>query len=1077
MPEQLELPTDRPRPALASYRGETVPLQISPELHGRLLGLARDNQASLFMVLHAGLAALLTRLGAGTDIAIGSPIAGRTDEALEELIGFFVNTLVLRTDTSANPSFRELLARVRAVDLAAYAHQELPFERLVELLNPVRSLSRHPLFQVMLAFQNTPEAVLELPGIVARLEPVSLGAAKFDLSLGLSERRAPDGRPEGIAGLIEYRTDLFERSTVEAIGRRLVALLEAVVADPSQPIGRIELLAPEERRQLLFEWNATAREVPQATLPALLEAQVERSPEAIALVFEETTLSYAELNAQANRVAHLLIGRGVGPESLVALALPRSAEMIIALLGILKAGAAYLPLDPEYPVERLSYMLGDAQPACVLTSARIAERLPESVAQLLLDHPDTVGALAQSPERNPSDAERTGPLSPHNPAYVIYTSGSTGVPKACCHSSRTPRFVHATAVLVLLRPRMTSWTLFRSYAFDFSRLLGTMGALLHCSQLVVIPHSLPLTPKGVVVTHSGIPSLATAQINHFAITAEARVLQFASLSFDAMVSEISMALVSGAALVIAPSEWRSGDGLAGFIRSRGVTHATLTPAVLATLAEDLSLATLIVAGEACSANLVARWSRRRRMINAYGPTETTVCATVSMPLSGTMMPPIGRPIWNTRIYVLDGNLQPVPVGVPGELYIAGAGLARGYLKRPALSAERFVADRYGAPGTRMYRTGDLARWRAEGELEFLGRADQQVKIRGFRIEPGEIEAVLARHPSVAQAAVIAREDPGGDKRLVGYVVAQSGQRAEPALLRSHVAQSLPEYMVPGAIVVLEALPLSSNGKLDRKGLPAPDFAMAKGRWRAPSTPQEEILCALFAEVLGISGVGIEGNFFELGGDSISSIQLVAKARQAGLIITPRDVFEHQSVEALAAVASVVQATDAAPGADSGGVGRLPLSPIMHWLLGRGGSIRRFSQSMLLEVPARLTEEQLVGVFQALLDHHDALRLRLVGASDSAEWSLEIPEPGTMKAAGCVRRVEVSGLDEGGRLACMEEQAQGAQARLEPEAGVMLQAVWFDAGPRAGGAAFSHHPSPGRRRSFLADPCAGVGGSL
>ena len=360
-----------------------------------------------------------------------------------------------------------------------------------------------------------------------------------------------------------------------------------------------------------------------------------------------------------------------------------------------------------------------------------------------------------------------------------------------------------------------------------------------------------------------------------------------------------------------------------------------------------------------------------------------------------------------------------------------------------------MADPYGAPGSRMYRTGDLARWRAERVLEFLGRADQQVKIRGFRIEPGEIEAVLARHPSVAQAAVIGREDPGGNKRLVGYVVAQGGQRADPALLRSHVAQSLPEYMVPGAIVVLEALPLSSNGKLDRKALPAPELRAIGTDRRAPSTVQEEILCALFAETLGIAGVGIEGNFFELGGDSISSIQLVAKARKAGLIISPRDVFEHQSVEALAAAASV-QATDAAPGADSGGVGRLPLSPIMHWLLGRGGSIRRFSQSMLLEVGAKLTEEQLVGVLQALLDHHDALRLRLVGASESAEWSLEIPEAGTIKAAGCVRRVDVSGLDEGGRLACMVEQAEAAQARLEPEAGLMLQAVWFDAGPEQAG---------------------------
>ncbi len=370
LPEQLELPTDRPRPAFANYRGETVPLQISPELHGGLLGLARANGASLFMVLQAGVAALLTRLGAGTDIAIGSPIAGRTDEALEELIGFFVNTLVLRTDTSANPSFGELLGRVRAGDLAAYAHQELPFERLVELLNPARSLAHHPLFQVMLAFQNTPEAVLELPGIIARLEPVGLATAKFDLLFNLSERRAPDGRPEGIEGLIEYRADLFERSSVEAIGRRLIALLEAVVADPNQPIGRIDLLAPEERREILIEWNDTARDLPQVTLPALFEAQVERSPEAVALVFEERTLSYAELNAQANRLAHLLIGRGIGPEDLVALALPRSIEMVVALLGILKAGAAYLPLDPDYPVERLSYMLRDAQPACVLTRIR-----------------------------------------------------------------------------------------------------------------------------------------------------------------------------------------------------------------------------------------------------------------------------------------------------------------------------------------------------------------------------------------------------------------------------------------------------------------------------------------------------------------------------------------------------------------------------------------------------------------------------------------------------------------------------------------------------------------------------------
>ena len=632
-------------------------------------------------------------------------------------------------------------------------------------------------------------------------------------------------------------------------------------------------------------------------------------------------------------------------------------------------------------------MLRDAGPTCMLTTAQIAELLPSDFAQLLLDQPGTLNKLKQQSELNPSDAQRSAPLQPLHPAYVIYTSGSSGMPKA------------------------------------------------------------------VVVTHSGIPSLAATQIEHFAVTSGARVLQFASLSFDAALSEVAMSLLSGAALVLAGPGERGGKPLAALIQSQGVTHATLPPVVVAGLTRELpSLESLVVAGETASPDLVGGWSEGRRMVNAYGPTETTVCATISAPLSGALAPPIGRPILNTRIYVLDGNLQAVPVGVPGELYIAGAGLARGYLNRPALSAERFVADPYGLePGTRMYRTGDLARWRADGVLDFLGRADQQLKIRGFRIEPGEIEAVLVGHASVAQAAVIAREDPGGDKRLVGYVVAQSGQRADPALLRTHLAQSLPDYMVPGAIVVLDALPLSPNGKLDRKALPAPEFGViGSAAWRAPRTAQEEILCALFAETIGVPRVGIDGNFFALGGDSISSMQLVAKARKAGLLITPRDVFQHQSVEALAAVAGVVQATGAAPGADSGGVGRLPLSPIMHRLLGRGGSIGRFSQSMLLEVPAQLGEEQLIATFQALLDHHDALRLRLVRLSDSAQWSLEVAPPGTIMASACVRRIDVSALDEPMGRACMNEQAQAAQARLEPEAGVMLQAVWFDAGPQRAG---------------------------
>jgi nonribosomal peptide synthetase DhbF len=429
LPEQLELPTDRPRPATASYRGQTVPLQLGSELHCRLLVLAREHQVSLFMVLQAALATLLTRLGAGSDIPIGSPIAGRTDSALEEMVGFFVNTLVLRTDTSANPTFSELLARVRNTDLAAYAHQDLPFERLVELLNPARSLSRHPLFQVMLAFQNAPEARLELPGMVATPEPITTNTAKFDLSFSLGERYSSDGASKGITGAIQYSSDLFERSTIEAIARRLARLLEAVATDPAQPIGRLELLAPEEREQILVEWNDTGRPVPDATLPALFEAQVRRGPEAGALVFEESTLTYGELNVRANRLAHLLIGQGIGPETLVALALPRSMEMVVGLLAILKSGAAYLPLDPEYPAERLAFMLKDATPACVLTTGKIAHRLPNSLPRLFLDHPATAIALARSLETDPTQTERTQPLSPLNPAYVIYTSGSTGTPK------------------------------------------------------------------------------------------------------------------------------------------------------------------------------------------------------------------------------------------------------------------------------------------------------------------------------------------------------------------------------------------------------------------------------------------------------------------------------------------------------------------------------------------------------------------------------------------------------------------------------------------------------------------------
>ena len=894
--------------AAAPALPEEIIVELPEALTEALSRQARSHSLTLNTIFQGAWAILLGRLTGRDDVIFGTTVAGRSSEiaGIQTMVGLFINTLPVRVRLRPAEPLSELLTRLQDSQSQLITHQHLGLAEIQRLMG------LGELFDTLVVFENYPLDRSALAQPVAGLELTSVeahDATHYPLSLV-----AVPG--ERLRLRLQYRSDLFERSTVEVIGRRLVALLEAVVADPSQSIGRIDLLAPEERRQILFEWNDTARDLPQITLPALFEAQVERSPEAIALVFEERTLSYAELNAQANRLAHLLIGRGVGPEDLVALALPRSTEMIVALLGILKAGAAYLPLDPEYPVERLSSMLRDARPACFLTSIQVSERLPESVAQLVLDHPDTASALAQSSQTNPSDAERTQPLSPHNPAYVIYTSGSTGTPKGVVVTHQNvARLLGATAHWFDFGPDDV-WTLFHSYAFDFS-VWELWGALLHGSQLVVVPYLLSRSP---------------AEFLHLLAERQVTVLnQTPSAFYQLMQAEEE------------------------------------NPK----LGQNLALRYVIFGGEALEFRRLADWYQRHRessplLVNMYGITETTVhvsyLALDQKTATVAANSLIGCGLPDLRVYVLDGSLQPVPVGVSGELYIGGAGLARGYLKQPGLSAERFVADPYGAPGTRMYRTGDLVRWRSEGLLDFLGRADQQVKIRGFRIEPGEIEAVLVRHPGVAQASVIVREDRPGDKRLVGYVVPASGQSTDPATLRAHLGQRLPDYMVPAAIVLLDALPLTPNGKLDRRGLPAPEFGATKGSWRAPRTAQEEILCALFAETLGLPRVGIEDNFFALGGDSISSIQLVSRARQAGLLITPRDIFQHRSVEALATAARAVQASDTARDADSG-IGPLALTPIMHWLLERGGSIGRFSQSMFLQVPAQLGEDQLIGAVQ------------------------------------------------------------------------------------------------------------------
>ncbi len=854
LPDQLELPTDYSRPAEPSHDGDTIHFRIEPEFHKRLQELARTNRVSLFMVLQSGLAALLTRLGAGTDIPIGSPIAGRNDDALGDLVGLFINTLVLRTDTSGDPSFRELLDRVRKVNLAAYDNQDLPFERLVEVLNPARSRATHPLFQIMLAFQNTPDAELHLPDMESSLRINSVGSAKFDLTMEISEDRLADGTPNGMEGLLEYSTDLFKRETAQALADRLMRLLEAAESDPDEQIGNLDILAPEERSSMVADWQSVSEKIPHACLPEQFEKQAALRPDAIAVVYEDQALSYAELNERANRLAQMLISEGVGPEQFVALALPRSLEMAVGLLAVLKAGAAYLPLDPDYPADRIAFMLKDAQPAFIMTNTKAANHIPpvENVPKIVLDDPELAEKLNTYPAENPKNKDRTQPLSPLNTAYVIYTSGSTGVPKGVMIPHQNVTRLFAATEHWFRFSSDDIWTMFHSYAFDFS-VWEIWGPLLHGGRLVIVPHHVSRSPEAFLrlLVKEGVTVLN----------------QTPSAFYQFM-----------------QAEREQPD-----------------------LGQALSLRYVIFGGEALELSRLEDWYNRHpenrpQLINMYGITETTVhvsyieldrsmAALRANSLIGCGIPDLG-------VYVLDERLQPVPPGVAGELYVSGAGLARGYLGRPGLTSERFIADPFGPPGTRMYRTGDVARLRADGSLDYVGRADHQVKIRGFRIELGEIEAALVQHPQLEDAAVIVREDQPGDKRLAAYVI-PSEETFDTAELRKYAAERLPDYMVPAAFMTMKELPLTPNGKLDRKALPAPDFAAAV-TGRGPRTPQEEILCDLFMEVLHLPRVGIDDRFFDLGGHSLLAVQLMSRIREAlGVELSIGNLFEAPTVAGLA----------------------------------------------------------------------------------------------------------------------------------------------------------------------------------
>jgi amino acid adenylation domain-containing protein len=830
-PALLELPTDHPRPAVQTYRGATVPVALSPELLERLQRLGRNEGATLYMVMLGAFQVLLSKYAGSEDVVVGSPIAGRTRREVEELIGFFVNTLVLRTDLSGDPSFRETLRRVREATLGAYAHQEVPFERLVAELQPERSMSHSPLFQVMFTLQNAGGRGDALAGLKVSGAGADMEIARFDLSLELAVT------PRGLRGALDYNTDLFERGTAERMVGHLERVLEQVAADADVRLSRLALAGPEERDQVVVEWNRTDRPYPRGvTVHELFDAQVRERPDAPALVWGEESLTYRELDARANQLANHLVRLGVGPDARVGVLLERSAELIVSILAVLKAGGCYVPLDPSYPPERLRLMLGDSSVRVLLSRGDLAG-VVEAGGLDVVHLDQAAGALASGS----AEAPRSG-ATPENLAYIVYTSGSTGKPK------------------------------------------GVMVAHRHVVQLVVETDYVRFGPGD-------------------------RIAQASNSSFDALTFEAWGAFLNGATLVGIPRDvLLSPPAFAEMLREERITTLYQTTALLNQLSREQPdvfspLREVLFGGQAADADSVRRLLKAggpERLLHMYGPTETTAWCSweqVQHVAEDALTVSVGRATGNQRIYLLDAALNPVPVGVPGEAYVGGDGVVRGYLDRPGLTAERFLPDPFAAEaGARMYRTGDRLRWKADGKLEFIGRVDEQVKVRGFRIEPGEIEAALTAHAGVHEVRVIVREDEPGEQRLVAYVVGD----ADGDALREHLRESLPEYMVPSAFVPLERIPLTPNGKLDVKALPAPEYAAEADRYVAPRTPVEEALAGIWAEVLRLERVGVEESFFELGGHSLLATRVVSRVRDVFAIELPlRALFETPTVAGLA----------------------------------------------------------------------------------------------------------------------------------------------------------------------------------
>ncbi|MFI1972337.1 amino acid adenylation domain-containing protein, partial [Streptomyces cinnamoneus] len=932
--------------------------EVQPEAAAQLRATARRLRTSISGVSIAAAAAYLHRNTGAEDVVIGLPVFGRAGGAQRRTPGMATNVIPIRLSVRPSMTVQELVRQVSASVRGALRHQRYRYE---DILRDQRLIGRGNLISMVV---NVVPYEYDFTFGDCEVRAHALSSGHFNDVAFCVYDRSSDGRIE-IA--LDASPDLYDQDATAHHTRRLRDVLTWIsTASPEDPVGRMDLLADTERRRVLDDWNDTARQVPDTTLTALLQEQAARTPAAPALRSAGTELTYAELHARANRLARLLADRGVGPESLVAVCMERSPELVVALLAVLKAGGAYVPIDPEYPAERIGYMLDDARPVLMVTSETVQKDLPPAAgpARIVLDDERTLTELAGLSAGELSDTERGDALLPSHPAYVIYTSGSTG------------------------------------------------------------------RPKGVVITHGNLVNYVTRCVEAYDLGGT--TLLHASISFDAGVTGLYGALTCGGRVIVEPMDER----LPATLGDEELTFLKATPSHLAYLdgfTEDCApVSQLMVGGEAVSGTQLREWRRRHpavAVVNHYGPTEVTVGCT-DYPVtdrddteSGVL--PIGRPMWNTRVFVLDAALQPVPVGATGELYVAGAQLARGYLGRAALSAERFVACPFGAPGERMYRTGDVVRWRADGNLEFLGRADDQVKIRGYRIELGEIEAALASHPLIAQATVVVREDAPGDKRLVGYVVpaepgpdgagpegAGQDRALDPAHVRTHVGERVPDYMVPAAVVVLDELPLTVNGKLDRRALPAPDYGTA-GAGRAPSSVQEEILCGVFAEVLGLPRVGVDDHFFELGGHSLLAVKLVERLRVLGLPVSVRDLFDTPTAAGLAAVAAAgghggvtapenlipagaeaitpemlplvdltAEEIDRVVGRVPGGAANVadvyPLAPLQegiffHHLMGDedGGDV--YVLPTVLGFDSRQRLDQFLAALQKVVDRHDILR--------------------------------------------------------------------------------------------------------